>query len=720
MELPGVRAVVTGKDTPRAGGFQIKDRWPFAQDRVRYVGEPVAGVAADSLEIAVEAASRIRVEYEPMPAVFDPEEAARSTTPVLVHPDVTDYQHAPDLLPYGASNVVYHGKIRKGDVVQAFKTADIVLEQSYRMPPVNHVALEVHSAAALFDRDGQLTIWSSGQGPHQRQIYFSNLLGMPAQRVRVITPYVGGGFGGKSNTSVELFVVPLALKARGRPVRLVLTREEEFLLTFTRMAMVAHLKLGARRDGRLLALSASYYFGCGAWADNGIGMADNARNGVSGAYAIPAVEADCYCVYTNNPGAGSFRGYGMPEVHWALESQVDELARRLGLDPLHVRRINGMTEGSELPTGGRMHASGLLECLDRVADSLAWGIPLEPSSASHRRGRGIAAVLKGPHGPTNLAAAASMKVNADGSIDVLCGAVEMGQGTTTALAQIAAAELSVPLEQVRIQPIADTAYSPYDWKSVGSRTTWLVGNAIVSAARDLREQALRIAAQRLECSPADLTIDEGQVCLEGIPRMSLREVLITGITDAGGGTLSGPLIGRGSCVARGLERQDPATGMSPKVKPYYTMGAQGVDLEVDVGTGQVTLLRVAAAFDVGKAINPDQVEGQITGGTAQGLSTALLEEMAFADGHLRNGSLVDYKIMTAPDAPLEWSVDYVEVPQVDGPFGARGIAEPPIVGAAPAVGNALRDALGIRFTDLPLSPQRIALALAEAGRRAAD
>jgi CO/xanthine dehydrogenase Mo-binding subunit len=499
------------------------------------------------------------------------------------------------------------------------------------------------------------------------------------------------------------------------PVRLVLSREEEFLLSFTRMHMVAHLRLGARADGRLLGLEAQYYFAAGAWADNGIGMADNARNGVTGAYVIPHVQADCYCVYTNHPGGGSYRGYGMPEVHWALESHLDELALRLGLDPYAVRRLNGLQTGSELPTGGRLHASGLHACLEQVADALDWGAPLPPVAHPKRRGRGLAAVLKGPHGPTNLAAAATIKFNADGSADVVCGAVEMGQGATTALAQIAAAELGLPVELVRVQPVTDTAYSPYDWKSVGSRTTWMVGNAVAAAARDARDQALAVAAAQLECAPGDLTVEDAQVCLDGIPRLPLRQVLVTGLTDAGGGTTSGPIVGRGSFAAEGLERQDPETGYSPKVKPYYTLGAQGVDLEVDVETGHVRLLRVAAAFDVGRAINPDQVEGQITGGTAQGLSTALFEEMVFPDGCLANGNLVDYKIMTAPDSPREWAVSYVEVPQADGPFGARGIAEPPIVGAAPAVGNALRQALGVRFTDLPLSPERIALKLAGGG-----
>lgn len=710
--LRGVRVVVTGDDCPRPGGFMIKDRWAYAQGIVRYFGEAVAGVAADTLEIAREAVKRIHVEYALLPPVLDPEEAMEPGV-TLLHPDLPAYDHVPGVVPYGASNVAYHGRLRKGDAASAVAEADLVLEETYRMPRVHHVPLENHTAAALYDWDGQLTIWSSAQGPHQRQVYFADMLEMPAQRVRVITPYVGGGFGGKSNTSVELFVVPLALKARGRSVRLVLTREEEFLLSFTRMSMVAHLRMGARRDGRILALESRYSFAAGAWADNGIGMADNARNGVSGAYEIPNVRADCYCVYTNHPGGGSYRGYGMPEVTWAIESHVDELARRLGLDPLYVRRLNGLREGSELPTGGRMHPTGLSECLDRVADALGWGAPLSEPAYPRRRGRGVAAVLKGPHGPHNLAAAASVKFNADGSADVLCGAIEMGQGTTTALAQIAAAELGLPVAMVRVQPVTDTAYSPYDWKSVGSRTTWMVGNAVAGAARDARRQCLEAVAILLGCTPDELAIRDEHVWRGDERCIPLARAYATGITDARGGSATGPIVGRGKFAAEGLEPQDPETGYSPKVKPYYTLGAQGVDLEVDLETGQITLLRVAAAFDVGRAINPDQVEGQITGGTAQGLSTAIFEDMVFPDGRLRNGSLVDYKIMTAPDSPVEWAVSYVEVPQDDGPFGARGVAEPPIVGAAPAVGNALRDALGIRFTELPLSPERIALTLAE-------
>ncbi len=697
--LPGVKAVVTGRDFPNPMGFGVKDRWAYAVDRVRYMGEPVAGVAAVSEEIAAEACRLIKVEYEPLEPVLDVVEAAQPGAP-SVHE--------------GKSNISYHGKLRKGSVGRAFREAHLVHEARYVLPKVNHVAIETHAAVAQLDGAGKLTIWASAQGPHQRQVYFSRWLGMPLQDVRVITPYIGGGFGGKSNTSVELFVVPLALKAKGRPVKLNLTREEVFLLTFTRVECVADLAMAVDRDGKITGMKTTFYMSTGAWADNGIGMVDNARNSVTCAYEIPNVEADMLAVYTNHTGAGSYRGYGVTEVHWAVEQHVDEIARRLGLDPLAVRRLNMLREGSELPTGGRMHANGLAACVEKVAGALNWEEPLPASSGPVRRGRGMALALKGPHGPHNLGAAATVRLNGDGTADVQCGATEMGQGATTALAQIAAAELGLPAEKVRVSHTIDTDHTPYDWKSVGSRTLWMVGNAVQAAARDAREQMLAVAARRLGVAPGAVTFEDGWVLCGGQREFPVLEIHKTGLTDFGGGSWAGPIIGRGSSVTQDITAQDPETGLGEKVKPYYTLGAQGVEVEVDEETGTVRILKAAACFDVGQAVSPAQVEGQIMGGMAHGLSTGWFEEMLYdGAGRLRNGGLVDYKIMTTMDAPEQWAIDYVEVPQPDGPFGARGIGEPPIVAAASALGNALRDALGIRFTTLPLSPERVALAVAE-------
>ena len=707
--LPGVKAVLTGRDCPRPVGFGIKDRWPYAREVVRYHGEPVAAVAAVTEAIAAEACRLIRVEYEPIEPVLDAVAAARPESR-LVHADIDRYEHAPGLLPFGPSNIAYHGRLRKGDVDRALAASDIVHTQTYYLPRVHHVAIENHAAVVQLDGAGVLTLWTSAQGPHQRQVYFANWLGKPLQDVRVITPYIGGGFGGKSNTSVELFVVPLALKLPGRPVKLNLTREEEFLTTFTRLECVARVEMGATRDGRVTALRTTLHMATGAWADNGVGMADNARNSITGPYVIPNIAADVYCVYTNHPGAGSYRGYGATEVHWAIEQHVDELARLLGFDPLELRRRNMLHEGAELPTGGRMHATGLAECVDRVAAALHWEEPL-PAVPGKARGRGVALTLKGPHGPLNLGAAAVVKLNGDGSADVLCGATEMGQGATSGLRQIAAAELGFPVEQVRVQATVDTSVSPYDWKSVGSRTLWMVGNAVRAAAADARRQMTEAAAHRLNVEPAAIRIADGWVHCNGSPRFPLLEVARSGITDSGGGTWSGPIIGRGSHVTRDITGQDPETGLGDKVKPYYTLGAQGVEVEVDPETGSLTILRAVACFDVGRAISPAQVEGQICGGMAQGLSTTWFEEMLFdGEGRLKNPSMVDYKIMTSADAPLQWDLQYVEVPQADGPFAARGIGEPPLVAAGAALGNAVRDALGVRFTAAPLSPERIALA----------
>jgi len=699
--LPGVVAVVTGKDFPGSLGATVQDQSFLAGDKVRFVGDAVAAVAAVDLDTAEEALSLIHVEYELLPALFDPVEAMKSRE-VLIHENLSQYAVAPGIFPVPGTNICNHFKLRKGDPERGFKESDLVLEDTYRSHMVQHAHLETHAAIAQVDSSGKILIWSNTQTPYFNRKALAKSLNLPLNQVRVMVTTLGGGFGGKSYLKAEPICVALALKSKGRPVKLVFTREEEFGVAPVRHPTIIRCKTGMKKDGTWLAQETELIFDTGAYADIGPRVCRNAGFSAAGPYQVPNVRIDSYCVYTNHPIGGAFRGFGIPQVSWAIESHLDVMAEKLGLDPVEVRLKNAVEEGSLSVTGQVLHSVGLKETLRQAAEKIGWR-----KASGPYRGKGIACMHKSTVTPSS--SAAFVKLNEDASVTLLCSAVEMGQGSSTILAQIASEELGIPVEKISVvRP--DTDVTPYDMASVSSRSTFFVGNAVRRAAADAREQLLQIAAEILEANPQDLVIEGGKVMVRGVPEkaipiaeLPLGEAFYVGAKGRGRGR---PVLGRGSFTVEDATPLDRETGQGKNPSAFWMYATQAAEVEVDPRSGRVKVLRISSAHDVGKSIHPVAIEGQIQGALVMGVGTALFEEMELEKGRVKNPSFAEYKLPSALDAP-EMIPIIVEELHAQGPYGAKGLGEPALAPTAAAIANAIYAAVGVRVKDLPITPEKI-------------
>jgi CO/xanthine dehydrogenase Mo-binding subunit len=708
---PGVVAVVTGADVSALPGVDpwlgpaFRDQPILALDRVRFVGEPLAAVVAVDRETALEAADRVVVDYEDLPAVFDVLEAAAPGSP-LVHEEFRPSKAFADLAHLAgraATNICYHYKLRRGDVDAAFRAAHRVFEDTFTSPAVQHVPLETHCALAWIEGD-VLVVWSTTQTPSFVRQELAGMLGLPENRVRVRVPYLGGGYGAKMYDKLEPVTALLAWLTR-RPVRAILTREEEFLTT-TKHGVVARLRSAWSRDADLLAMQAEVFWDTGAYADIGPRVAGKSGMAALGPYRIPSARIDSYCVYTNKPSAGAYRGFGVPQVVWAHESHLGRVARELGQDPAALRRRLLLGDGDTYVTGAPVRSEGIGPCLERVVAELATESGCSAAADGRRvRGIGLACAMKAVLTPS--ISGATVQMNSDASVTVLASTVEMGQGAETILAQIAADELTVPDVQVRIvQP--DTDVTPYDTITAGSRSTYHMGNAVRLAAREVRRQLFETAADRLEAHRDDLDLDDGAVCVRGVPsrRVSIPEVFLARF-----GSRGTTLVGHAVFQTR-TAPTDPDTGQSERTTEHWFPSAAGAVVEVDRATGRVRVLKLVVAADVGKAINPRHCQQQIAGAALMGLGHALFEQMVWNGGQLVNGTLIDYPVPSMLDMPDELVPIVVEVPHPDGPFGAKGVGESGLLAVSPAVANAVEAAVGVRIRDLPITPEKILRALA--------
>jgi CO/xanthine dehydrogenase Mo-binding subunit len=711
LALPGVVAVITGQDNPVRLGLYLKDRYIFAYDRVRYVGESVAGVIATSEEIAEAAAKLVDIAYEELEPVFNPYEGAQPDAP-LIHPDLGDYEVANFIFPKPGTNISEHFKLRKGDVDAAWSQCAAIEEGTFTLPQIQHAPIETHVAVAQWNPDGNVTLWSASQSPFAQRDLLAQSLDIPHGNLRVISPYVGGGFGGKAGISIEANVVLMAKAVPGRYVKVRMTREEEFVATNVRQSLMGTFKIGCDAEGYLQAMEVTYYFGGGAYNDYGVNIARAAGYSCTGPYDVPNVKGDSYCVYTNQPIGSAMRGFGMPEIHWGIEQIMDRLSYRIGVDPVDFRLQNCVRTGDTILTGMTMPAVNLPECINKVSAAIAWGKREPPSAAHKKRGKGIAIMWKAPAMPPNPGSSSIVRFNEDATVNVFVGGQEIGQGAFTIAAQIAAQALGVPYEWVRVSanPV-DTKYSPYEWQTVASRLTWSMGNAVKAGAEDARRQILETVAQYWEEDVDDLDIKQGVVISYKTEReQPLDKMVVYGLPNEDyEGWQGGPVVGTGKFMPTYVTGLDPETGQGTRAVVHYTVGAQAVDLEVDMNTGQVDILKIASAYDVGKAINPDLVMTQIEGGAVHGMSSAFEALQFDVLGRVMNASFVDYKIATAVDAPASIHGDIVETPLEDGPWGARGVGEHVMVQTAPAIANALFSATGVRFSDLPLSAEIIYL-----------
>jgi CO/xanthine dehydrogenase Mo-binding subunit len=692
--IPGVHRIVTAADIRSViaepyYGPAFHDQPILAEGKVRHVGEPVAAVLAADPRIAEQAAQAITVDYEPMPAVYDEVEAL--TSRVFVHDQLKPAGTFADLKHLAGrrdTNVALDFHLRRGDVDKAFADAEQVFEHTFRTQQTMHTPLEPHVAVADV-RDGAVTIHSSTQNPSFVRIEIARLLGWPENRVRVKTAFLGGGFGAKVYVKVEALAVALSLLA-GRPVKIALTMEEQFC-TISRHASTFRIKSAVDQDGRITARHCEVFYNGGAYADIGPRVAQKSGFTAAGPYDIPNVAIDSFEIYTNRPPAGAFRGFGMPQLVWAYECHADVIARGLGIDPVEFRRKNLLREGMPHATGTIMGDAATAAVLDRLAQRIGWGQPVESpgerGNGTLRRGRGIAFGLKAAISPTT--SVANVAIAADGSCTVYCGTVDMGQGSTTAMAQIAAETLGLDAEAVRVV-MPDTDVTPYDMGTLGSRSTFHMGHAVRLAAEDAKAKLAALAAETGVPPGTNLPTAE----------LFRRKY----------GMQAGTVLGSGSYLPSYVS-PDHATGQTPNATPFWMVGGSAAEIEVDTETGQIRVLRLVTVADAGTPVNPRIVETQLTGAAIQHLGMTLFENMEFSDGQLRNPNLAEYKIPGIRDLPEQLTGEIVDAVQHSGPYGAKGVGETGTFAVAPAIANAIHDAVGVRLMELPITPEAVYRAL---------
>ncbi len=709
--LSGVRAVVTGKDCPEKINFRAPRI--LALDEAIWAGEGIAAVAAESTEIAEEAIGLIRVEYEELPFVLDAEEAMKPDPPAVVDRQLGQYRGSPLFTPE-APNISGHFKLRAGDVQKGFAEAEVILENRFSTARISHSQLEPASCIARYEPDGGVTLWTNGQGVYVIKGIIADCFDFPAAKVRVINPYQGGSFGGRLRHYVEPLATLLALKTRGT-VQLTFTREEMYLAASTRLPVVTYIKTGAKKDGTLVAQQMKII------VDNGASYAavQDGRMAASGAfptYRIPNFFLDSYGVNTNTPWAGAYRGLGTTQVVWPVESQMDMLAEKLGMDPVELRRKNVLHKGEKNAYGEVIKSIGVLGCLAKVAEGIQLKEPSLQEPGPWRRGKGVA--MAGKQNTPRGRSEADVLVHEDGTIEVLYSADEQGMGSETVMSQIAAEEFRVPLSQVRITR-GDTAVTPYDTFSASSFTTYNTGNALRLACRDAIRQILQAASQKVEATLEDLTLEDGQIMVKGSPVLPLSKLFepFSMFTDQGGtGLKKGtPVRGRGVFAPSPAVPWDPENGLTPRMWNWYQYNACGVEVAVNVETGEIKILQGVLAADMGFPINPKMCEAQMEGGFGMAIGASVLEEYIYRDGLMINSSYGNYRIPTFREVPLRsrFKTFFAPDPLPDGPWGAKGIGEATMISVAPAIANAVYNAVGIRLRDLPLNPERVLQALAQ-------
>lgn len=705
--LPGVYTVITNADVLTVMpdpyyGPAFHDQPVLAIDKVRFIGEPIVVVLAEDPRVAEEAVDLIDVDIEEIEAVFDEVEAAAPGAPVVhdqIRPAGT-FADLKNLHGRSGTNLAMDYRLRRGDVEQGFEEADYVFENRFRTQQTMHTPLEPIVAVAELTGTERLVIHTASQSPSFVRAEVARLLHWPENRVRVRTAFLGGGFGAKLYIKVEALVAACALIAK-RPVKIALSMREQFY-TITKHATTVQMKTGVKRDGTIVARRSETWWNGGAYADIGPRVTQKSGFTAAGPYDIENVSLDSYAIYTNRPPAGALRGFGIPQLVWPYECQADIIARELGLDPLDFRRKNLLRNGRPQATGTIMQDTGLHEVLDELEKQMKWSEPFDRGEETIRRGRGIAVGLKASVTPTS--SVAIVNLYGDGSLGIYIGTVDMGQGSDTVMAQIAGEVLGLKTEKVLVVH-PDTDVTPYDMATLGSRSTFHMGNAVKRAAEQVRDQLLEVATDVLDQTEDELELREGCVVAKNGDRVSYGEVF-----KANFGMQAGNIVGVGSFKGS-YQPPDHETGQSPQITPFWMIGATGVEVEVDTETGHVMVTRMINVADVGTALNPAIVVRQLSGAAIMQLGITLLEEMFYDNGRVVNAGLADYKIPSFLDIPADMSSHFIEVPHREGPFGAKGVGETGTFAVSPAIANAIEDAVGVRVYDLPLTPEKIFSAL---------
>ncbi len=710
-QMPGVKAVITCQNLAIRCGTWLADRPILAGWKVRYYGEPVAAVVAMTQHEALRAIEAVKVAYEPLPVVNSIADAMKLGAP-LVHEDLDSYiRIKPVIRPRPGTNIAHHQAVRKGDISKAWRECDEVVEASYSLPQSDHAALETRSARVELTPDGRVNVHSSSQGPFIIRKNISRYFGVDKHKIIVTTPVVGGSFGGKQSVQLELIAFLASRAVGGQAVQLTATREQDMASCPVRIGLDAHVKLGARRDGRIVAAEFIWMVDSGAYTDMAVVETTSIAADCTGPYAIDNVWCDSYCVYTNHPFATSFRGFGHLEYTFCLERTMDKLALALGMDPLELRLANAIGTGHTSPTRTPVNSSNagsLAHCIGRLKSLMNWdeGQRIEVDGRKVRA-KGVACMWKNSSTPPNAISSAILKFTPDGSLSISCGAVDMGQGAKTGLVQLLAERLRMSPDRITINVSVNTELNPDHWKTVASATTYMAGRAVLNAADDLLAQLKSIAGVVLKCPEADLDVAEEKVFLRDHPEVFVpfRDI-VHGYMYPNGNSVGGQIIGRGSFIMRHLTPLDEGTGEG-KPGPGWTVGAQGVEVEFDSRDCTYRLLKAVTVIDAGRVINPALARLVVAGGMSMGLSLASREALVVDDeGRVMNPGFRTYQLMRYSEQP-EYVVEFVETPNIEGPMGARGLGEHGIIGTPVALANALSSASGVDLNTFPLTPECI-------------
>ena len=696
-KLPGVKGVITGKDTlgrkfgvPRYPGAH-PDQQGLATDRVRYTGDEVAAVAAVDEDTAEEALQLIKVEYEPLPAVFGPVEAMKPGAPQL-------HDHAPN-------NVGVRQFWQFGDIEKAFAQSDYVREDTFFSGPVQHCALEPHACVASYDSSGKLTLWATTAGPYVCRAQLASVMGMSESDVRIISPYLGGHFGSKSMMFSLYYCASLLSKKTLRPVKITLSREEVFSTTLKRHPYSIWLKTGVKRDGTLMGCDCKIIADGGAYLSTGAIALLLSGSFLIVTYRLPNVRFEACRVYTNKSISGAMRGFGAPQIRFAAEAQLDVICRELGLDPVEVRLKNAIHAGDDLVNKFVINSCGLTEAILKVSEASGFREKWGKLPDGRGIGMGCSAYISGHGMPLHAPSGAIVKVNEDGGVTLVIGVSNIGQGSDTALAQVAAEELGIALEDIRVIS-GDTEICPVHAGSYSSRGTLWGGNAVKAAAADAKRQLLEVVADKFEVSVDDLEVGNRKIWVKGSPdkAITFAEAVVASMLGKGN-----PIIGRGfyKCETTNM---NPSTGEG-NLSPAYSFGAQVAEVEVDRETGKVKVTKMYLAHDCGVTVNPMSVEGQLDGSVQMGQGQALTEELQYVDGCQQlNSSFLDYRMPTALDM-AKTAFEPVETLDTSTPLGAKEAGEGTQVSTVPAIVNAIYDAIGVMITDLPVTPEKVLKAL---------
>jgi len=700
LAMKGVKAVLSHENVPRvkhAGapaprvGTLVADQYIF-DDKARFVGDGVAAVAAVSEEIAEEALDLIEIEYEQLPAVYDMHEAMKPDAP-SIHGTEKNLAGPPF-------------RIERGDVAKGFEEADYIFENTYRTGRPVPCYMEPNACLCHFDSSGKLTIYSATQCAFMVRGILSEVLDIPAHDIRVIVEHMGGGFGAKQDLYQHEFICALLAKETGRPVRMEYTRKETFLGGKTRHPCDVYLKQGVKKDGTITAREVHFISNTGGYASHGLGITAVGCLDIQSLYRCgDNMKIEGISVYTNCPIAGAYRGFGAVQAFFALDTQLDEIAQALGMDPLDIRLKNAVGHGDMSPSEHAIHGDGFEAALRKGAEAFGWAERKkrgQPDNPYIRRGWGIGTEMhsSGAYPDIKEQSNAVIKVNEDGTLNLLVGMADLGTGTQTMVAQIAAEALGVALKEIRVIS-GDTDTVPFDIGAYASRTTYIGGGAVLKAANDLRDQILKLAAEKYETPVDGLVIRDGTITSTSDD--SVRTTIKDLVRGEGG-------VPQRSLIAHATHEPHVA----------YSFAAHFVEVDVDIETGQVEVKDVVAAHEIGRAINPVAVEGQIQGGLQQGIGHSLTEDLVVdpKTGRTLNAGFVDYKMPLSVDMPKIKVLVLEDAPDPEGPYGAKGIGEDPIIPIAPAIGNAIYDAIGVRLRAFPFTPERVLKGLAEQGASA--